>query len=360
MKNNTSHSLDSDSESHPNDLQLAGFLEGRLEPWEQASVTRHLQSCPDCTRTVTEMHRLLALADALPPVRLQAPLERFLAPLRRLIPLPTWAWHVILMVLIFVGWFTVIDPTRVIWLQNPVYEGLSFISVIVVTTHFLMLQEKFRSIHESMWEEGVPVEEVDAFQIRYMAPLLGYFPNKTRLFFLQGGWIFIWISLAMVLWNHVRFAHAQPGMGDSWGGVVIGFYNLVAITSVEWAWLWGGRYFAGLAHLLHDHRSQLSPELLARARMLGFGWTVVSSVSMAWYLLAAIITGQAREPGVPLLALIVTALLLSLWIGYLTLEMLLFSQITVRQQRLTAGARMAVSTLAILGVIAAVWLHSVI
>ncbi len=357
MNNTVQHSPRPDATSHPTAIQLAGFLEGRLEPWEQARVARHLGSCPDCARTVGEMHRLLAASDALPPARLRHPIERFLAPLRRLAPLPVWGWHAIWMVLIFVGWFALLDPTQIFWLRSPVYMGLSFISVIIVTTHFLSLQQKFRDMPQTMWDEGVPAEEIDVFQARYMAPLLGYFPNRARAFFIQGGWVFIGISLAITLWNHVRFAHAQPGMGDSWGGVVIGFYNVVAMTSVEWAWGWGGRYLAGLARLLRDHRARLSPELLARARTLGFEWTLVSSVSMAWYLLAAIITGQAREPGLPILAIIVTALLLSLWGGYLTLETLLFSQITVWRQRLAAGVRMAVSTAAVMGVIAATWLH---
>ena len=330
--------------SHLDALQLASFLEGRLQPRQQVRVMNHLKTCNRCARELAEMRRLLAMADELPPLRLEHPVERFLAPLQRLAPLPAWGWHCILMTLIFIGWFIFIDASQVTWLRNPFYMGLSFISLIIVTAYFLKIQDEFRALHEGLWEEGVPIQEIDSFQNRYLAPIHGFFPEASnKRFVVEGGWIFIFFSLMIILIDAFRFLPLPGTAWDYWGAVLIGFYNVVNRTGVEWAWLFGSRYFVALARLLQTHRERLSSETLTQARMLGFKWVAVSNISMLWYLIAALITGQAHEPGVLALFSFVALLLLLLSGGYIYLESRLFFHSPNLSQRLAASARMAIS-----------------
>ena len=338
-----------DITSHPHDLQLAAFLEGRLEYEARGQIMKHLAVCPFCVRRLGDMHRLLTATENLPPLRMEHPIERFLAPLRRALPLPLWGWNGILMTLTLVAWFTLLDYELVVWLQNPLHMGLSFTAIIFITTYFIWFQKKFRGLHKVLWEEGVSREDIERFQTRYLAPLYGYFPTFShKKFLIEGVWLFLFLAVLINIINAFRFTLLPGSEWDYLAGVIIGMYNVTVMASVQWGWLWGGRYFIGLSRLLQSQRHHISEQILFRARMMGFAWVVVSTVTMMWYLIAAIISGQANETGTSFWVAIVTFQLMVLWIGYLYLEITLFPRTPFLKQQLLAGSRMAFSLLLII------------
>ena len=306
MNNTVQHPSRSDSTSHPDAMQLASFLEGWLESWEQARVARHLGSCPDCTRTVAEMRRLLVASDALPPVRLFHPIERFLAPLRRLAPLPVWGWHAIIHGLTPFLWLLLVDPSDLPQLGTPSWTLAMVPASVLMTTHFLWMQSWFRSFGQRLWDAGMPREKVDAFLETYLAPLQGYG--------FGGGWFFAGFGLLFTLSNALLFPPQrwQPGVIVA----VTGLYGLTVTLAMYWGWAWSGRWWYGIAKLSRQH---LPDDLLADARKQALIELLVASGTLIWQL-AIDLHLQGLQTALRVYGTMMTGVLLSLWLGYALLE----------------------------------------
>ena len=292
--------------SHPTDMQLAGFLEGRLEPWEQARVARHLGSCPDCARTVAEMHRLLIASDALPPVRLIHPIERFLAHFRRLVPLPPWGWHAIIHGLTPFLWLALVNPQDLPHLHSASWTIFPWPISVLMTTHFLWLQSWFRAFGQRLWEAGMPRKEVDAFLKTYLAPLQGYG--------FGGGWFFVGLGLFFTLSNTILLPPRR------WqAGVIVavtGLYGLTVTLAMYWGWMWSGRWWYGIVKLA---RQYLPDDLLADARKQALiELLVASGTAVAQLILLVHLEGL--QLALRVYGTMLTFVFLSLWLGYASLE----------------------------------------
>lgn len=278
-------------------------------PWERRGVLQHLAVCPQCTRELTELHALLQGQDLLPPAPLLHPLEQALGWLRRLLPLPPWAWHLILFGITPLLWIALVDVSSVSFLQTVRHTLEPWPAALLMTTHFVWLQARLRQLMVRLWQAGVPPDDVDAFQRRYLSSFQG-----TSL---GGGWLFFGLAILAIIVNWLIFPPEIP-----WERVkleVIGFYALGATIAMYWSWLQGGHLLRGLADLWRRHPALLAQPETKRVRHLAAGWVAVAGGSMAWHF--------AFSVGVPEVGLAmrvwgvaVFLILLALWSGYAVLE----------------------------------------
>lgn len=296
------------SGNHLSEATLAAAVEGNLAPWERRRVLRHLASCPQCTQEWAALHALLREANLLPPMPLRHPLEQALDWLGLIAPLPAWAWHALLFALTPLAWIALVDVASVPSLS--VRRTLEvWPAALLMTTHFIWLQSRLRHLMVGLWEAGVPADEVDAFQRRYLFVFQG-----RRM---GGGWFFLGVALVATVMNWLLMPASPP-----WEGLkvaVIGFYALIVTAAMYWGWLWGGRLLWGLASLWQRHPLLAEQPISAWVRCLAGGWVAVAAGSMAWHL--------AVEAGVPetrtaiqAWAAVIFPVLLALWGGYAVLE----------------------------------------
>ena len=289
---------------HLTDEVLAASVEGNLRPAEQHRVDRHLATCPACLERPAALHALLAEAGLLPPALSHHPLERALARLQRIAPWPVWAWHALLFGVTPLLWLVAVDLTAIPWRRSVVGALAAWPAALLMTTHFLWLQPRLRTLLHNLWEAGTPEAEVTAFAHRTLAPLQGWGWG--------GGWLFVLLTVGGSAFNQLSM-HAVPW---EWlKEALLGFYAGLATAAMYWGWLWGGRLWWALARL-----EGATPALLNRARRLALGWVVVAGGSMGWHLLLAVhILG--RSPGLRVWSVLIGLILLSLWSGYAALEL---------------------------------------
>ena len=67
----------------PAELELAGYVDGRLSPEQAQSVSAHLAECPDCRQAVEEVRELLAADPVLPPAEIIAQAKALVPRTRR-------------------------------------------------------------------------------------------------------------------------------------------------------------------------------------------------------------------------------------------------------------------------------------
>ncbi|MCS7220080.1 MAG: zf-HC2 domain-containing protein [Anaerolineae bacterium] len=296
-------------QEHLSEVMIAAAVEGHLAPWERHRVVRHLAACSRCAAEWAALHTLLQQTRQIAPVPLGHPLEEALGWLSRLAPLPPWAWHAILFALTPLLWLVLVESAMVFHLGILPYTLRAWPAAWLMTTHFLWLQPRLREMIRELWEAGVSVEEVEAFQRRYLAMLQG-----------QGwgsGWLFLGLALGGTVVNWVLVPPDRV-----WEGVktaVIGFYALLATAAMYWGWLWGGRLWWGLAQLAQQHSPLKERSVLARARRLAGGWVVVAGASMLWHLVLSFGAPEIR-PAVQIWGGLISLVLLSLWGGYAVLE----------------------------------------
>ncbi|MGQ9490635.1 MAG: zf-HC2 domain-containing protein [Anaerolineae bacterium] len=294
---------------HLSDETLAAAVEGRLTPKERRRVLRHLAACPRCAEAWAALHALAQHAGTLPPAPLEHPLEQALGWLRAIAPFPAWAWHLLLFGLVPLAWLAAVDAEALPKLGVFRYTLQAWPAAWLMTTHFLWLQSRLRELMEGLWAAGLPAEQVEAFQRRYLAILQGQGVG--------GIWLFLGLALVASLGNWWLAPPAQVGEGLKAYG--IGFYALWATAAMYWGWVWGGRLWWGLGRLVQAHPRLRDHPVLARGRRLAAGWVVVAGVSMLWHLLLSMaapeIHGAARAWGA-----LISLVLLSLWGGYAALE----------------------------------------
>ena len=241
-------------DGHLTDLELAAYLEGRLEPWQRRRAERHLAACPVCTEAVGKTFRLLRESGELPPPALYHPLEQWLRELGRWLPWPPWAWHAVLSGLIPLLWWLLGLPAQVPWLQDFRYQVIAWLGSWVLTTYFIYLQSRLRRFHDLLWRAGVPLAQIETFQTRYLAPLQGWlrfpWPGKGRrhLVLPAGGTLLV-AALLMEGLNQCVQSGPRYTLPDI-AARLIGFYMMLATTATAWGGLWGARYFVGLGQFL--------------------------------------------------------------------------------------------------------------
>lgn len=337
-------------EDHLSEAMIASAVEGNLTPWERRRVLRHLADCQRCTQELAEVHTALRETNLLPPIPLRHPLEEALGWLDLIAPLPAWVWQGVLLVLTCLAWLFLVNMSSVLWLRDPVYAFLPYLSVILFTAHFVWLQQQLRQLHTELWEIGVPRETVDAFQQRYLRPVQGWLtiplPGQRQVTI---GPLGTWLALTVVIQinNYIRLSSGADPYQDMLA-YIIGFYSLLTTTIAQWGWLGGGYYLAGLGRLLRKQPRRISEALVGPARRLALGWLLVGIGSMIWFALASIPTGKINEPGVPVVILQVTAMLLVLWMGYLRLEVALMRERRSFRQGARVIVRLAVTLVLLL------------
>jgi len=222
------------SVNHLSEATLAAAVEGTLTPWERRRVLRHLAACPQCAAEWAALHRLLREANLLPPMPLRHPLEQALDWLGLIAPLPVWVWHALLFALTPLLWIALVDVASVPYLS--VRRTLEvWPAALLMTTHFIWLQSRLRQSMGGLWEAGVPADEVDAFQRRY----LWVFQGRR----LGGGWFFFGLALVATVINWLLMP--APPFWEGLKVAVIGFYALMVTAAMYWGWLWGGRLWWG-------------------------------------------------------------------------------------------------------------------
>lgn len=108
-------------------------------------------------------------------------------------------------------------------------------AALLMTTHFIRLQSRLRQLMVGLWKAGVPAEEVDAFQQRY----LWVFQGRR----LGGGWLFLGLALMATVINWLLMP--APPLWEGLKVAVIGFYALMVTAAMYWGWLWGRRLWWG-------------------------------------------------------------------------------------------------------------------
>ncbi len=297
------------SVKHLSEATLAAAVEGNLAPWERRRVLRHLAACPQCTEEWAALHAMLQEANLLPPMPLRHPLEQVLEWLDRIASLPAWAWHLILFTLTPLAWIATADVSSIPYLQTVRHTLEPWPAALLMTTHFIWLQSRLRELMVSLWQAGVPADEVDAFQCRYLAVLQG-----RRL---GGGWFLFGLALLGSLGNWLLFPTQL-----SWDRLkveLIGFYALVVTAATYWGWLWGGRMLWGLAGLWQRYPMLVEQPIARELRRLAVGWVAVAAGSMAWHL--AVEAGvREAQMAIQVWGAVIFLVLLALWIGYAVLE----------------------------------------
>jgi hypothetical protein len=340
------------SVNHLSEATLSAAVEGNLAPWERRRVLRHLAACPQCTEEWAALHAMLREANLLPPTLLRHPLEQVLDWLGRIAPLPTWAWQALLATLVYLGWTFAVDMQAVPWLRDPLYTGLPFLGVILITSHLVWLQGQLRQVHVQLWQQGVPRDAVDSVQQRYLAPLQGWVTLRLaggRSVILDPRWTLVGLSVLVEISNMLRLPGAVLRTWDNVLAHVIGFYALLTMTAAQWGWLWGGRYLTGLGVLLREQPSPVPATLAGWVRRLGLGWSAVGSGGVLWYLVASMLTGKVNEPGIPVWIALISGMQLVLWSGYLRLELALMPAGGSWQQWLPVMTRLAATLALALG-----------
>lgn len=300
---------ETNSQARLPDEMIAAAVEGRLSPWERRQVLRRLAKSPGAIEAYAALHSMLRQAGMLPPAPLIHPLEQALGWLRVIAPLPVWAWHLLLFGLVPLAWLAAVDAEVLPELGVFRYTLQAWPAAWLMTTHFLWLQPRLRELMEGLWAAGLPAEQVEAFQRRYLAILQGQGVG--------GIWLFLGLALAMNLGNWWLAPPAQVGEGLKAYG--IGLYALWVTAAMYWGWLWGGRLWWGMGRLVQEAPWLKAHPVLARSRRLAAGWVVIASVSMLWHLL---MTPGAPEVHRALQAWgsLVSLVLLMLWGGYAALE----------------------------------------
>ncbi len=289
-------------------IDVAALLEGRLSLEEREALLRHVGGCARCSAWLAEAYGVAAAGEALPPVAFYHPLERFLAPLRRVRPWPVWVWHLLLQALIPVLWVLVVDVREVPHLESPFWTFAPWPSSLLMTTYLLWQQGWFRRFARQMWEAGIPALEVELLLRRHLAPVQGW-PYG-------GGWLFVGLGVLMTLSN----ALLMPAAAWKTTLVVglIGLYGAVVTMAMYWSWGWGGWWWYGVAKVLTSYQEQ-ARSLLPQARGQALTWLLVASVSMMWHL-AVYVHLTRVHLALRLYGVIITFLLFSLWSGYVVLE----------------------------------------
>ena len=293
---------------HLTPLTLARLLEGGLEPWEQKAARAHLAQCPACAHALAETRRLLVTNHALPPATFHHPIERVLAPLRRLIPWPAWAWHALIHSAVPLLWLLLIDPRDLPQLESPIWTLLLWPASLLLTTHFLWQQSWFRNFGHQLWNAGAGREEVESLFRSRLAPLQGWSLGGNKLFFA--------IAMVVSILNAVLIPPRWWAAGVLFP--TIGFYSLMVTASMYWSWGWSGRWWWGVIRLLRRY-PDIAPEFLPKARQHAQIWLLIASVSMLWQLYTNL-QALGMHPTIRLYGSILSLLLLSLWIGYALLE----------------------------------------
>ncbi|MBM4430454.1 MAG: hypothetical protein FJ026_08940 [Chloroflexi bacterium] len=297
------------SVNHLSEATLAAAVEGNLAPGERRRMLRHLAACLQCTKEWAALHTLLREANLLPPMPLQHPLEQALDWLGLIAPLPAWVWHALLFALTPLAWIALVDVASVPYLS--VRRTLEvWPAALLMTTHFIWLQSRLRQLMVGLWEAGVPADEVDAFQRRYLFVFQG-----RRL---GGGWFFLGLALVATVINWLLMPAPPP-----WEGLkvaVIGFYALVVTVAMYWGWLWGGRLWCGLAQLWQRHPILVEQPITAWVRRLAGGWMAVAAGSMAWHF-AVEVGVPETQTAIQVWAAVIFLVLLALWGGYAVLEL---------------------------------------
>ena len=288
---------------------MAAAVEGNLTPWERRAVLRHLAACQQCTAEFAALHSMLREVNLLPPIPLRHPLEEALSWLRRIAPLPTWLWHSILFFMTPPAWTLLVNVPAVSHMDIPRTWALWPVSLIV-TIHFLFrLQADLRQLMVSLWQLGIPREEINDFQYRYLAIFQGRGVG--------GGWFFLILAFLLTVANWILLPAAP-----FWEGVKIfttGFYPLVAVAATHWGWFWGGRLLWALAHLWKQHPTLKEQPVTSEVQRLALWWVIIAGGSMLWQLILYI-----QDPGIRLViqvwGTVMFLVLLALWAGYARLE----------------------------------------
>ena len=300
--------MSDDKRSHLGPIEIATLLEGRLSLEERRALVRHVASCDECSRWLVETHAFLIANDALPPPRLYHPLERFLSPLRRVIPWPIWVWHMLLHALVPFLWLALIDVSKIAHLQTPFWTLAPWPASLLMTTYFLWLQGWFRSFVDSLWEAGIPQSEIEHMVHGHLSPLRGWGE--------QSKWWFWGLGVLVTLTNTVLMPPA-----DWQAGAVVGLTGLYSITvtmAMYWGWGWSGWWWYGVARLVRRYPKR-TEHLLGKARRQALTWLLVAALSMFWHLATAIHL-EGTYPAMRVYGAIITILLGSLWLGYAFLE----------------------------------------
>lgn len=334
-------------QEHLSETMIAAAVEGDLAPWERRRVVRHLAACPRCAGEWAALHALLRQTERIAPTPLHHPLEKALGWLGRLAPLPPWAWHAILFALTPLLWLALVEATvPPIWGVLP-YTLRAWPAAWLMTTHFLWLQPQLRGMIKGLWEAGVDVEEVEAFQRRFLAVLQGRGWGS--------GWLFLGLALGGTAVNWLLVP--PDGMWEGGKIAVIGFYALLATAAMYWGWLWGGRLWWGLVQMDRQRVLLKRRSVLARARRLAGGWILVAGGSMLWHLVLSFGAPEIR-PAVRVWGILLSLVLLSLWSGYAALEWRLARRPMVQRRNGWLVVRLT-TTLAFVGLsLPLIWLSS--
>ena len=307
-------------EGHVSGAVLAAAVEGALTPWERRRVLRHLAVCPQCTGEWATLHTLLREAGLLPPTPLRHPLEQALDWLGLIAPLPAWAWHALWFALVPLAWIALVDVASVPYLSVQRTREV-WPAALLMTTHFIWLQSRLRQLMVGLWEAGVPIEEIGAFQRRYLLVFQG-----RRL---GGGWFFLGLALAATVINWLLMP--APPFWEGLKVAVIGFYALMVTAAMYWGWLWGGRLWWGLAQLCGRYPRLVEQPLAAWVRRLAAGWVAVAAGSMAWHF-AVEVGVPETQTAIRAWGAVIFLVLLALWGGYAALEWQLARR-PIRQRR---------------------------
>ncbi len=294
---------------HLSDEEIAGFLEGDLTHEEQMRVDRHIAACQACARDVADTAAILAGVGLLAPPKLFHPLEHLLERLNRRVPLSVLGWHILLETLTYLlltvtlGWAGPPLP----WHSTHGKTLWTGLILLVLTTHFLWLQPRLRTLIRDLWRAGASPASLEHL--------------NRRLAWLQG-WPLggLWLFAAMYLPNNaLNLLSSRPVTWEYAKETLITLYEGFPFVAMLWGASWGGFFWRAIVVSTHAQPEMRVIAILERARKLALAWVALGSVGATAFLFVNIRTAVPAALLWWWVSALVTILLL-LWAGYVHLD----------------------------------------